>query len=341
MAHFLNIQTGGIWTDGTAVTAAKFELIDSQLFKAINGDEGGTWAPSSAIIIGGSGLTVSATLTASSLAVSNGITVNGLTGISSPIGINLNPGGSTSAPYSFGYYSAEFTANIGIAGYNYIGWYNSSSALIPCLQLDSTSTFAIGHAEVNFITFNCGSQVETITPSYAFYKNNYTLSWLSSGTSPTIIPVLNLDSSSNCHVGSTTATSTNIISSGAVSIQPAGSSTLVCTPAYTEITTPIVQPVVYTVVTSAAAITLGSVPSVMIYSISGSYSPILYLPLSGNINGQRTSIVLANNSTAGVLLAILNSDGSPTGAPGAGTLAVGQTLGFIYSSVVNRWLQCA
>lgn len=58
MAHNTRIRTAGNWTTNSTVLQAEFEALDQAQFEAINGDDGGTWAPSAAIIIGGSGLQV-------------------------------------------------------------------------------------------------------------------------------------------------------------------------------------------------------------------------------------------------------------------------------------------
>lgn len=55
MAHFPRIRAFGFWTDGGALLASEMELFDAHQSKAINGDEGGAYAPSSVIEIGGSG----------------------------------------------------------------------------------------------------------------------------------------------------------------------------------------------------------------------------------------------------------------------------------------------
>jgi hypothetical protein len=52
------------------------EQLDQYSFQSINGDLGGTWAPSSPIIIGGAGLTLTATLTAAHIDCSAGIHVS-------------------------------------------------------------------------------------------------------------------------------------------------------------------------------------------------------------------------------------------------------------------------
>lgn len=57
MGHFA--RTRAMWTDGAdVVTAADLESFEQKMFKALNGDEGGTWAPTSPIIVGGNGLTL-------------------------------------------------------------------------------------------------------------------------------------------------------------------------------------------------------------------------------------------------------------------------------------------
>lgn len=57
MSHNTRVRADyAAWAIGTGVSAAEFEKFDANLFKAINGDEGGTWAPSAVIAIGGSGM---------------------------------------------------------------------------------------------------------------------------------------------------------------------------------------------------------------------------------------------------------------------------------------------
>lgn len=69
MAHFDwgNAATSGDWSGVTVVDPSWLTTIDQNQQKAINGDEGGTWAPSAVITIGGSGLTVSGELTATNI----------------------------------------------------------------------------------------------------------------------------------------------------------------------------------------------------------------------------------------------------------------------------------
>lgn len=58
MAHNARIRPAGTWFTGTPITQDEMEAFDLAQFQAINGDLGGTWAPSSQIVIGGSGLHV-------------------------------------------------------------------------------------------------------------------------------------------------------------------------------------------------------------------------------------------------------------------------------------------
>lgn len=65
MSHFAYFAPFGVWPILTVVPHDFLQQVDQNLFKAVNGDDGGTWAPTSVITIGGSGLTVSGVLTAS------------------------------------------------------------------------------------------------------------------------------------------------------------------------------------------------------------------------------------------------------------------------------------
>lgn len=63
MAHFTRVRDTGMWTVGV-LTPAELETFDAHQFAAVNGDTGGTWAPSSQIVIGGSGLQVTGAFSA-------------------------------------------------------------------------------------------------------------------------------------------------------------------------------------------------------------------------------------------------------------------------------------
>lgn len=55
MAHNARTQPDATWTTGSYVTlASDWQSLDTKLFKAINGDQGGTWTPSSPLVLTGS-----------------------------------------------------------------------------------------------------------------------------------------------------------------------------------------------------------------------------------------------------------------------------------------------
>lgn len=56
MAHLVKVHSS--WSGVTDLLPVDLEALDANLFVAVNGDDGGTWAPSAVITIGGSGLTV-------------------------------------------------------------------------------------------------------------------------------------------------------------------------------------------------------------------------------------------------------------------------------------------
>lgn len=57
MAHFAYTRPGGTWTNGVdKVSKTELEDFERKMFKAINGDEGGTWNPTSAIVLRNFGL---------------------------------------------------------------------------------------------------------------------------------------------------------------------------------------------------------------------------------------------------------------------------------------------
>lgn len=94
MAHFVypaGTPTGVI-PFGYVVPSTEWASTLAQLFKAVNGDEGGTWAPSSFITIGGSGLELSGT--AHSLAASARLNVENAAEIRLKNGALLKADGS-------------------------------------------------------------------------------------------------------------------------------------------------------------------------------------------------------------------------------------------------------
>lgn len=64
MAHFDYTRPGGVWSGSVIVTTAEIEDLDSKTERAINGDEGGTWAPTDPIVIGGDGMEINGPLIA-------------------------------------------------------------------------------------------------------------------------------------------------------------------------------------------------------------------------------------------------------------------------------------
>jgi len=73
MAHFALTRADlNAWADGTAVEAAEYWDLDQKTFAAINGDAGGTWAPTAPIIIGGDGLNLTGLLDIDGAAIFDG-----------------------------------------------------------------------------------------------------------------------------------------------------------------------------------------------------------------------------------------------------------------------------
>ncbi len=107
MAHFDYIKPGGVWSLLSLLSSGIMAEIDRRIYKSINGDEGGVWAPTpTAIIIGGLGLQVTGPFTASNanitiktgkfLTVESGGTANFLSGSA----INLAGETTVSGPLS-------------------------------------------------------------------------------------------------------------------------------------------------------------------------------------------------------------------------------------------------
>lgn len=62
MPHFVRIRPAGLWTIGSVLQPEELELFDANQSKALNGDEGGVWAPSALLELGGAGLKVTGPL---------------------------------------------------------------------------------------------------------------------------------------------------------------------------------------------------------------------------------------------------------------------------------------
>lgn len=65
--NFVNVRIGAVWASLSVLLSSEMALIDSQLKKAINGDDGSTHAPSTQIVIGGAGASFTGDLFASSV----------------------------------------------------------------------------------------------------------------------------------------------------------------------------------------------------------------------------------------------------------------------------------
>jgi hypothetical protein len=55
MAHNSRLRSDYQWSYGPVVSGNDLKTLDTTLTKAVNGDEGGTWNPSSSVIVGGAG----------------------------------------------------------------------------------------------------------------------------------------------------------------------------------------------------------------------------------------------------------------------------------------------
>lgn len=103
MAHFTRTRADlTAWTATSTVDDTEFNDLDEKTFKAINGDEGGTWAPSSVIEIGGSGLLMSALATFNGQAAFNGsVNFTDHLGVSAGGSYSFGAEGSFSAKANF------------------------------------------------------------------------------------------------------------------------------------------------------------------------------------------------------------------------------------------------
>jgi hypothetical protein len=88
MAHFTRVRPSGFWTLNSVVDPAEFEQFDAQLYAAINGDAGGTWAPSIPITIGGAGINVTGLLAADDVEIGGTLEVGGQALFNAPVTID-------------------------------------------------------------------------------------------------------------------------------------------------------------------------------------------------------------------------------------------------------------
>lgn len=95
MSHFgFRKSPSGDWSTVVVLTRADMTYFDQTLAKAINGDEGGTWAPSSPIIIGGAGASFDIS---GHTHVLPGAEIE----VESGAGLIIDPGGTFIAPKQF------------------------------------------------------------------------------------------------------------------------------------------------------------------------------------------------------------------------------------------------
>jgi hypothetical protein len=91
MAHFDFTRPGCVWTGSPALLTAEIADLDSKTKRALNGDDGGTWAPTTTIVVGGQGLEVTGVFISSEcqgLELTSGEIV-----VYSGAQININSGG--------------------------------------------------------------------------------------------------------------------------------------------------------------------------------------------------------------------------------------------------------
>lgn len=74
MSHNTRVRLFGLWVGVGPLLNAELEKFDAQGYGSVNGDEGGTWAPSNVIIVGGQGLNVTGVFNAGNV---EALTVDG------------------------------------------------------------------------------------------------------------------------------------------------------------------------------------------------------------------------------------------------------------------------
>ncbi|NUP08465.1 MAG: hypothetical protein HOW73_20640 [Polyangiaceae bacterium] len=132
MGHFDFTRSGGVWTGTPLVTADEMADLDSKTERAINGDEGGTWAPTTVITIGGQGVTITGTsilddcqsieLTSGFINVYNGAEIRILTGAKLDVqsGGEVEVDSGASVVFAAGS-TTTFAGAVGISGTATIG----------------------------------------------------------------------------------------------------------------------------------------------------------------------------------------------------------------------------
>jgi len=147
MSHFTYIGGSlGAWATGTPVGSGKWWQFDQAQFKSINGDEGGTWAPTAVIAIGGSyGLSISAPLLVSGLATFTGSVALGNSTLGDMLTVTATQsynGPETHNGSSDWYNSAQFHNNLYASG-TFAAQANASlgSSSTDTLAVNAASTF--------------------------------------------------------------------------------------------------------------------------------------------------------------------------------------------------------
>jgi len=85
MSHNAYIRAAGVWNPLTDLLSTEMATFDARQFKSINGDDGGSWSPAAALVLGGAGLwltggNVHHVMNAATLNLDNGATLLGAVG---------------------------------------------------------------------------------------------------------------------------------------------------------------------------------------------------------------------------------------------------------------------
>lgn len=110
MAHHARVRAAGTWVSVTTVDPAELEIFDQSIFESVNGDEGGTWAPSTPIVIGGAGLDVTGQLDADDV---NQLTVTGQASFVTGSSLEMDSGANLLVDCTAAFNNAaDFTASV-------------------------------------------------------------------------------------------------------------------------------------------------------------------------------------------------------------------------------------
>jgi hypothetical protein len=174
MAHNTRIRFPGTWTPLSVLYAAELERLDAAQFAAIDGDAGGTWAPSDPVIVGGDGVHVTGTLTADDLAGH----------IKASKQLIVDPDGQIQV----GAGTSGHLCSIVFKNYSFTGWDSGASAVwasgsAGIVQSGAGFTFASGAT----LTLSSGSNItvagsSTFSSGSSLAQNSGAL-WALSGTS--------------------------------------------------------------------------------------------------------------------------------------------------------------